>query len=120
VRHGRKGTDIQGNASRATERQEWNSKDRIAWEWQSLERQEEVVKSYLFFVTFKKSNEYADAMGELYYTIPKSVLAAIAVSFACRDGDFSDVENELLKEWMILFENGIVQQKPRKPIKRNL
>jgi|GEM_PF-2907086 len=54
---------------------------------------------------------------ELYRAIPKDVFAAIAVSFACRNCDFSDVENELFKEWMILFENGIVQQKPKKPTK---
>jgi hypothetical protein len=62
-----------------------------------------------------KSNEYADAISdELFDALPKSVLAAIAVSFACRNGDFNDVDNRILKEWMTLHENGIVPQKPLK------
>jgi hypothetical protein len=68
----------------------------------------------------KTSNEYADALSELYHAIPKSVLAAIAVSFACRDGDFSDAENSILREWMLLYQNGIVPQKPKKSSKGRL
>lgn len=67
-----------------------------------------------------KLNEYATLSGDdLFEKAPKSVWAALAVSFASRnagpDGeslDGVDVRRALLDEWKILHEQGIVPQKP--------
>lgn len=64
---------------------------------------------------FKKGNEYAGAFGELYKSTPKAVFAAIAYSLA-----FIGVEESgkgaaiarFMEEWLCLYENGIVSQKP--------
>ncbi len=59
------------------------------------------------------SNEYAQQLGARYERIPKAVLAAIAVSVLTGGGDYlEEAESRLLTEWRVLFENGIVQQRP--------
>ncbi len=50
---------------------------------------------------------------DLYNAIPKAVWAAIAVSFGTRGGDLLDEAREIvLREWWVLYQNGIVPQKP--------
>ena len=62
----------------------------------------------------KLSNDYARATGEFYWSTPKAVWAALAVSFALRlnEGDLTKAVAELSEEWSILHRNGIVPQKP--------
>lgn len=61
------------------------------------------------------NNEYAASLGRLFSKCPKTVFAALAVSFGTQGGDFlSEATDRLLEEWQILFENGIVKQKPPK------
>lgn len=65
-----------------------------------------------------KSNHYAGAIPG-FDRIPKTVLGAIAMSYASNGGDDLDVGGDrLLAEWRILFENGIVEQKPPKDLWR--
>lgn len=60
-----------------------------------------------------RRNEYADALGDLLDRAPKSVLAAIAVSALTSGGDrLDEAAEEVLSEWAILHENGIVPQRP--------
>lgn len=69
------------------------------------------------FAVNKTSNEYADLIdSSLYEKMPKTVLAAIAVSFALRlaEDDFSQVQDLLVEEWDTLHTAGIVPQKPQK------
>ena len=66
----------------------------------------------------KSSNEYAQAFGPLYAKTPKAVFAAVAYSFAgWAAGEEAKTNDEqierFLKEWRILWENGIVPQKAR-------
>jgi len=66
-----------------------------------------------------KGNKYAAELGRLYDDIPKAVLAAIAVSYASTGGDhIDDAVPNILREWGILHENGIVPQKPPAPKKK--
>lgn len=64
----------------------------------------------------KLRNTYVDALGpDLYKTTPKAVFAALAVSFAVRlqgefEGGFPAVKKELVKEWDVLWSNGIIPQ----------
>lgn len=63
-----------------------------------------------------KSNEYAAVLGSTFDAIPKTVLAAIVISFAMRiepDLHDSEFENFIFKEWQVLHQNGIVPQKPK-------
>lgn len=62
-----------------------------------------------------KHNEYAELLPN-FDKIPKSVLAAIAVSFALRHNneDLNGVEQDIIREWAILHNNEIVPQKPIK------
>lgn len=62
----------------------------------------------------KKSNGYAAALAAgLYESCPKAVLAAVVVSLVTSGGSYlENASKELLREWWILFENGIVLQKP--------
>lgn len=58
-------------------------------------------------------NEYAKALGPILDEAPKAVLAAIAVSALTQGGDrLPDAKKRLADEWLILFENGVVPQKP--------
>jgi hypothetical protein len=68
-----------------------------------------------------KHNEYNLLLGELYDKTPKAVFAAIAVSSITCGGDYLDEAFDLiLKEWKILYQNGIVpQHPPRRLIERN-
>lgn len=61
-----------------------------------------------------KHNQYAAQIGQdLYENIPKAVLAAIAVSALTLGGDYlEEARSRVAKEWLILFQNGIVPQKP--------
>lgn len=60
----------------------------------------------------KTLNSYAREL-KLYGSMPKAVLAAIAVSLATCGGDRLDEANErVCAEWEILAQNGIVPQKP--------
>ena len=70
----------------------------------------------------KHSNDYAHAVGvDFFNSIPKSVWAAIAVSFATNGGDSIDAATRLIaQEWDILYRNGIVPQPPNKMAKRNI
>lgn len=62
----------------------------------------------------KLHNEYAEQLGQdLYEDIPKAVLAAIAVSALTCGGDYLDQARvNVIEEWTILHEAGIVPQKP--------
>lgn len=62
----------------------------------------------------KLHNEYARALSN-YERIPKAVLAAIAYSFADRlncDIEGATPEGTIMDEWHLLYENGIVPQRP--------
>lgn len=62
-----------------------------------------------------KGNEYQEVLGDDFDKIPKSVLAAIAVSFASSGGDYlSSARVAVMKEWDTLHKNGIVPQAPPK------
>ena len=64
-----------------------------------------------------KGNDYQALLTpEFYDAIPKSVLAAIAISLMLNylDGNETKVQHELIKEWQALYDNGIVPQKPKK------
>jgi hypothetical protein len=62
----------------------------------------------------KTTNEYVMAVGEtLYRDTSKAVFAAIAVSALTQGGDAIDeVRERLVEEWWVLFDNGIVPQRP--------
>ncbi|HYR45038.1 MAG TPA: hypothetical protein VER98_18550 [Terriglobia bacterium] len=65
----------------------------------------------------KRSNEYQRAFGRLYDKTPKAVFAAVAFSYATwAAGSESTSTDETIRrfvhEWLALYENGIVQQKP--------
>jgi hypothetical protein len=62
----------------------------------------------------KQGNEYASLLGAAYEETPKAVLAAIAISYAMRDGDesYELALERLLEEWRILHANGIIPQAP--------
>jgi hypothetical protein len=58
-------------------------------------------------------NPYYDQLGRLSDRIPKAVFAAIAVSFATCGGDHLNMaQQNVCLEWVILYENGIVPQRP--------
>lgn len=68
----------------------------------------------------KIMNGYVGSIKGIYDATPKAVLAAIAVSALTTGGDdLDDAKGRLLKEWQALFENGIVEQDPRKYIPRS-
>lgn len=62
----------------------------------------------------KKSNEYQQVLSpEFFDKCPKAVFAALAVSFGTNGGDYlEEAEQRLLDEWQILYDHGIVPQKP--------
>lgn len=63
-----------------------------------------------------QTNVYADAIGDMIDRIPKSVLAAIAFSYAsCGGDDFQAGVQNLIREWWVLYQNQIVPQKPPFP-----
>lgn len=65
----------------------------------------------------KATNGYQRAFGALYDEIPKSVFAAVALSFAyisIEEKGFDEAARRVIEEWRTLFENGIVPQKPPK------
>lgn len=59
----------------------------------------------------KKMNEYARELPH-YDDIPKSVLGALAFSFAMRleEDDVDKAKTLLITEWAILYQGGIVPQ----------
>lgn len=64
----------------------------------------------------KKSNEYQKMMStELYAKTPKSVFAAIVVSYFYNHEQketIEEVDNAIKHEWEILYLQGIIPQKP--------
>lgn len=63
----------------------------------------------------KKLNGYALAFEKLYQKTPKAVFAAVAFSYTSTGGeDPAAGRRNFLTEWRILWENGIVSQKPPK------
>lgn len=60
----------------------------------------------------KLGNEYADSLGIWFFMdCPKAVFAAIAVSVLTVGGDYlNEAQARILKEWDILYQNGIVPQ----------
>lgn len=67
----------------------------------------------------KIGNEYARQFGRLYAKTPKSVFAAVALSYASwASGEetqtFDVAVERFLEEWKVLNENGIIPQKPAK------
>lgn len=65
----------------------------------------------------KTNNSYQRILSvEFLEKCPKSVLAAIAVSFVINHQSISEekAEDVILNEWNILHKNGIVPQKPYK------
>ena len=60
-------------------------------------------------------NCYAGQLGMMFDEIPKTVLAAIAVSALTSGGDeLEHAAARVAEEWGILHDNGIVSQKPGK------
>jgi hypothetical protein len=59
-------------------------------------------------------NEYASCLGTLFDRAPKAVLAAIAVSYASVD-HLPLARINVLREWWLLYDNGIVPQRPPEP-----
>ena len=63
----------------------------------------------------KIGNEYAAQLGRMFDEMPKTVLAAIAVSCLSQGGDYLEkAQARAAREWQVLHENGIVQQRPGK------
>ena len=60
-------------------------------------------------------NEYMSGFPDFDRT-PKSVIAAIAVSFAAlqSDGDFEKAKELIRQEWFLLHQGRVVPQKPPK------
>lgn len=65
----------------------------------------------------KLTNDYARAVpAKLYEDLSKAAWAALAVSALTNGGDWLDrAEACVLEEWWILWENGIIPQKPTRP-----
>lgn len=65
----------------------------------------------------KTGNEYTDMISpDFFDKCPKAVLAAIAVSYFYNAGsDESGITEALRVEWQLLYNQGIVPQKPPKP-----
>lgn len=58
------------------------------------------------------TNLYADALGSMFDEIPKSVLAAIAVSaLTCGGDEIAFAAHRVAAEWQALYDNGIVAQR---------
>lgn len=60
----------------------------------------------------KLTNEYSNLLGPLYATIPKAVLAAIAISALTSGDHLDEAPARVLAEWRVLHQNGIVPQAP--------
>jgi hypothetical protein len=65
---------------------------------------------------FKLGNTYQKSINpRLYQNTPKSIFAAIAASYQINhDTEFETVDDYILNEWRLLYEQGIVPQKPPK------
>lgn len=60
----------------------------------------------------KLHNGYVNELGALYWTIPKAVIGAVAVSRLSNGGDeMKAISAKMLREWHILNINGIVPQR---------
>jgi hypothetical protein len=65
----------------------------------------------------KKHNEYSLMIaGKLFEKTPKTVLAALLVSeYVNRlNLDTAEIDNAILAEWQVLYDNGIIPQLPPK------
>lgn len=62
------------------------------------------------------SNCYIESLPDgMFDKIPKSVWAAIAISsLTCGGDQLSHAQKRIMDEWLALFENNIVTQKPMK------
>lgn len=64
----------------------------------------------------RKFNEYQNALGGAFNKMPKSVLAACAVSGLTSGGSYLEQAQErVIKEWYALYRAGVVPQKPTLP-----
>lgn len=71
---------------------------------------------------YRIRNEYINQLDyKLYNAIPKAVLGAIAISSLTEGGDFlEEAQDRLIREWGILYVNGIVPQRPpKRSLKKN-
>lgn len=60
-------------------------------------------------------NGYELELGKLFDEMPKSVVAAIAVSALTMGGDFlEEAKQRAAREWQALYDAGIVPQRPGK------
>ena len=58
-------------------------------------------------------NDYAAALGGLYATTPKAVLAAVAVSALTAQGEYLDeARKRIVEEWRFLHDMGIIPAPP--------
>lgn len=61
------------------------------------------------------SNPYQAELGDLFDEMPKSAIAAIAVSALTMGGNFLDeAAQRTAREWQVLYDAGIVAQRPGK------
>lgn len=62
------------------------------------------------------TNEYSESIRpEFFQDVPKSIWAAIAISYLLHDrgARWDEVEDLVLHEWDVLHRNGIIPQKAR-------
>jgi len=71
----------------------------------------------------KRHNEYLPVLGKLYDDTPKAVFAAIALSLSFIDIEgrgWEQAVTRLKAEWLALYNNGIVPQRPPRMNKEDL
>jgi hypothetical protein len=63
----------------------------------------------------KIDNEYSKQF-KFYNRIPKAVFAAVCCSkiLLSNNENFELIEGDFMNEWRILYESGIIKQKPKK------
>jgi hypothetical protein len=60
-----------------------------------------------------KTNEYQESLGRTFDVCPKAVLGAAFASLASCGGErLAEAEESLKREWWILYNAGIVPQRP--------
>lgn len=65
----------------------------------------------------KKRSAYHSVISEkLFEKCPKTVFAALTIASLTVGGDYlEEAEERIIHEWWVLFDNGIVPQKPPFP-----